>query len=367
MVEPSFTQGYSRPGERCAADGEQTTLPDRARDPNRERGLAVVLTAALILAACSAQENDAATAMQAPPPAGSLPDTAEPSMPNPLADTKWQLVEFRSMDDSQGVSRPDDPSKYVMELDADGTVAMRLNCNRATGTWTARAAAGGGSGSFEFGPLAMTRALCPPSSMDQQIASQAEYIRGYLVRDGNLYLSLMADGGIYAWEPRPGAIAFETEPDADIEAAIRAASPDYTREIADIGGNNTARYIYSRIDLNDDGKDEVFVYLLGSIFCGTGGCNLQLLERSDGGYALVNEFPTTETPVIVTTQKSNGWKDIWRYRAGGGAPANYIAARFDGQKYVDAEVVPADESPAGMRVLAGDFSFQQGIPLEPVD
>jgi hypothetical protein len=75
----------------------------------------------------------------------------------------------------------------------------------------------------------------------------------------------------------------------------------------------------------------------------------------------------TKAPVIVASEKSNGWKDIWRYRAGRGAPANYIADRFDGEKYVDAEVVPADELPAGIRVLADDFAFQQGIPLEPVD
>jgi hypothetical protein len=31
--------------------------------------------------------------------------------------------------------------------------------------------------------------------------AQAEYLRSYLLTDGKLYLSLMADGGIYAWEP----------------------------------------------------------------------------------------------------------------------------------------------------------------------
>jgi len=367
MLRFSPRQAISGQVERTVAGGEQTTLSDRVRDSYREPAGGIALAAALALAACSPQEDGAATAIQDPPQAGSVPGAAESSATNPLSDTIWRLVEFQSMDDSQGVSRPDDPSKYVMELSADGSVAMRLNCNRATGTWTAQAAADGASGRFEFGPLAMTQALCPPPSMDEQIAMLAEYIRGYLVRDGNLYLSLMADGGIYAWEPWAEEIPFETEPDADIEAAILDASPDYTRELTEIGGNNPARYIYSRIDLNADGKDEVFVYLLGSFFCGTGGCNLQLFERADDGYALVNEFPITETPVIVASEKSNGWNDIWRYRAGGGAPANYIADRFDGERYVDAEVVPADESPAGMRVLAGDYTFQQGIPLEPVD
>jgi heat shock protein HslJ len=120
---------------------------------------------------------------------------------NPLAGTSWRLVEFQSMDDAQGTTRPEDPALYTMTLNADGTVAMQLNCNRASGAWSAVPSADGDSGSIEFGPLAMTRAFCPPPSMDQSIAAQTGYIRSYLLRDGRLYLSLFADGGIYVWEP----------------------------------------------------------------------------------------------------------------------------------------------------------------------
>jgi hypothetical protein len=35
------------------------------------------------------------------------------------------------MDDAIRTERPDDPSLYTMQLNSDGTVAMRLNCNRA--------------------------------------------------------------------------------------------------------------------------------------------------------------------------------------------------------------------------------------------
>jgi heat shock protein HslJ len=124
-----------------------------------------------------------------------------PAPKSPLADTQWRLVEFQSMDDAQGTTRPSDPSLYTMRLDADGTVSMRLNCNRATGTWSAEPSSDPNSGGFTFGPLAMSRAHCPPPSMDEGIARQSQYIRGYLLKDGRLYLSLMADGGIYAWEP----------------------------------------------------------------------------------------------------------------------------------------------------------------------
>lgn len=120
----------------------------------------------------------------------------------PLAGTSWRLVEFQSMDDAIGTQRPADPSVYTMQFDADGTVQMRLDCNRATGTWSAEPGSDDSSGRFSLGPLAMTRALCPPPSMDQRIASHAQFIRSYVLKDGRLYLSLMADGGIYAWEPQ---------------------------------------------------------------------------------------------------------------------------------------------------------------------
>jgi heat shock protein HslJ len=121
-----------------------------------------------------------------------------------LQDTQWRLVEFQSMDDATGTVRPSDPSAYSMRLNRDGTVTMRLNCNRASGSWFAEPGSDGASGRFEFGTLAATRALCPPPSMDERIAANAGFIRSYLLKDGRLYLSLMADGGIYAWEPDTG-------------------------------------------------------------------------------------------------------------------------------------------------------------------
>jgi heat shock protein HslJ len=120
-----------------------------------------------------------------------------------LAGTDWQLVEFQSMDDSIGTIRPEDPAQFTMRLNDDGTVNMRLDCNRATGTWSSEAGPSGDSGRFTFGPLAATRALCLPPNLDERIARDAEYVRSYLFRDGKLYLSLMADAGIYAWEPAP--------------------------------------------------------------------------------------------------------------------------------------------------------------------
>ena len=120
---------------------------------------------------------------------------------NLLSGTEWRLVEFQSMDDTIGTIKPEDPSLFSMRLNKDGTVNMHLDCNSASGTWISESSDDGSSGHFEFGALAATRAMCPPPNLDEHILAQARYIRGYLLRGGKLYLSLMADGGIYAWEP----------------------------------------------------------------------------------------------------------------------------------------------------------------------
>jgi heat shock protein HslJ len=318
------------------------------------------------------------TGEQAPPPPASQEAGAPAATPpaaaaaaaevaTGLADTQWRLVEIQSMDDAQGTAKANDPSLYTMRLNRDGSVSMRLNCNRATGTWKAEPSADPASGRFEFGPLAGTRALCPPPSLDERVTSDARYVRSYLLKDGRLHLSLMADGGIHVWEPMKD-VAFEATADAALEGAIRKASPSYTKAVVDAGGGTgRARYAYNRIDLNNDGREEVLVYLLGSVFCGTGGCNLLLFTRAETGYTLVNDLPISRTPVIVSTETTGGWSDIVKLESGGGTSASYVRYTFDGTRYVERERLAATAPPAGIRYLAGDLTFDKGIPLEPGD
>lgn len=54
---------------------------------------------------------------------------------------------------------------------------------------------------LQLGPLALTRAMCPPESLHDQIIKHWNFIRSYIIRDDHLFLSLMADGGIYEFEP----------------------------------------------------------------------------------------------------------------------------------------------------------------------
>lgn len=284
---------------------------------------------------------------------------------NRLTDTEWRLEEIQSMDDAIGNSRPNDPNLYTMRLNNDGTVAMHLNCNSATGKWSAEAGPEGSSGRFEFGPLASTRALCPPPSLEETVTMQAPFVRSFLLKDNRLYLSLMADGGIFVWAQNDEE-PFLTKPDSSLEKAILQAEPDYTRKVVELGGGiGKGRYVYGRVDLNGDGRDEVFVYLLGSIFCGTGGCNLMLFTDSSNGYSLIDEFAISRLPIIVSTDKSKGWHDLIRLESGGGVSASYVRHSFNGNSYVEQERLPVDRAPPGKKYLSGELTFEKGISLEP--
>ena len=118
-----------------------------------------------------------------------------------FAGTAWQLVAIQSMDDAQGTTTVDDPGRFTLEFGRDGRVAFRLDCNRATASVTLTPAADGSSGSIAFGPIAGTRALCPPPHLDERIVRDMAHVSGYLLKEGKLYLSLMADAGIYEWAP----------------------------------------------------------------------------------------------------------------------------------------------------------------------
>jgi len=117
-----------------------------------------------------------------------------PQGPPPLGGTSWQLVKFQGGDGK--TLTPDDRAKYTLSFGTNGNLSARIDCNRGRGSWTSP-----GPGQVRLGLLALTRAMCPPGSLHDQVVRQLSFIRSYTVKDGHLYLSLMADGGIYEFEP----------------------------------------------------------------------------------------------------------------------------------------------------------------------
>lgn len=111
-----------------------------------------------------------------------------------LGGTAWQLVKISSMDDS--TYEPDDGSRYTLNFGDDGAATMIIDCNRGTGSWASES-----DGQLQFGPIAATRAMCPPGSLHDRYLGQFEWVRSYVMKDGHLFLATMADGSIIEFEP----------------------------------------------------------------------------------------------------------------------------------------------------------------------
>ncbi|MGK2882557.1 MAG: META domain-containing protein [Mycobacterium sp.] len=118
-----------------------------------------------------------------------------------LDGTSWQLVTIESMADHQGSTGVDDPASYTVSFAEGGQAAFQIDCNHGSGAWEAAPSGTDGTGTLTFGPIALTMMSCPQPSVDQQVSSYLPFVRGYVLADDRLHMSLEADGAILTWEP----------------------------------------------------------------------------------------------------------------------------------------------------------------------
>lgn len=79
------------------------------------------------------------------------------------------------------------------------------------------------------------------------------------------------------------------------------------------------------IDLNNDGKKEIFVNFISPYFCGTGGCTMLLLNSD---LKLITTFTVTQTPLYAEKDLVNGYKKLLVKSEG-----DWKELTFDGKKY----------------------------------
>ena len=104
------------------------------------------------------------------------------------------------------------------------------------------------------------------------------------------------------------------------------------------------RFQAAEVDLNGDGLNEVIVHITDPSFCGTGGCNTLILERSGSGYRTVTDIAIARPPIRVLASYSHGWRDLGVTVVGGGILTAYEARlRFNGQSYPSNPTVPPAE------------------------
>jgi para-nitrobenzyl esterase len=118
---------------------------------------------------------------QAPEPAGG-------SIPPELRGTAWRWVGVTSPPESFTVDQPD---RYTLSFIEGDKVALRADCNRGIGS-----VASSSPGALAIGPLAMTRARCPPGSLSDRFARDVSRAIRFLIRGDELQLELPADAGV---------------------------------------------------------------------------------------------------------------------------------------------------------------------------
>lgn len=111
--------------------------------------------------------------------------------------------------------------------------------------------------------------------------------------------------------------------------------------------DNSKKFIFFEYDLNEDGKKEILVGLTGGYFCGTGGCT-QLLLDDQGN--VITQFSVSGNPVVIDTNKTNGWKDLFIYSGN-----KYRIVKFNGKTYPsnpsilpELKVTPGDGLPRAL-------------------
>ena len=149
----------------------------------------------------------------------------------------------------------------------------------------------------------------------------------------------------------------ETKKDATLEEA-------FAKEFDLNKGTDFIRYYYNKIDLNDDQIPETFVYLVGPMVCGTGGCSALLLEEKNGDYTVKSRFSLVRTPVIIQNETTNGWKNIVMYVAGGGIEPGYHQLKFDGENYPSnpsVQPIVEEDKIKGIGIMNDEIAEDTGI------
>lgn len=104
-----------------------------------------------------------------------------------LVGEPWQWIWFS--DPVDGPQTIEEPDRYQVEFRAEGQVAVKADCNSASGTYTTE----DGGISIEIGP--MTMAMCGPESLSDVFVQYLGAARIYRIEDQDLFLDLFADSG----------------------------------------------------------------------------------------------------------------------------------------------------------------------------
>ena len=221
------------PAEATAAPEQPTAAPATVVSET----VVVTATVAAPAATIAATEVVTGTAAVETP---ATPTADQVMGANPLVGVVWEWAALLKTKPAVQSVVPD-PSAYTVTFSDDGTVAIKADCNNASGTYTLD----NDALTIQIGPV--TRAACPPGSLSDLMLASLSKVGSYLIDGGDLILRtadtgtsmLFRNGGPPAVPAAPAAPA-ATEAPAGAAAPAPAQTPTARCDCACAGRNGMA-------------------------------------------------------------------------------------------------------------------------------
>ena len=120
-------------------------------------------------------------------------------------------------------------------------------------------------------------------------------------------------------------------------------------------------FIYNAIDLNNDGKDEYLVELIGSDWCGSGGCTVLILDKN---FKLNTKITVVNDPVYVGASNNKetnmGYANIYIQNKDG----SVAKLAWNGKKYpTNPSIAPKTDK----KIIIGKLKFLDSTKQEQLN
>ena len=138
-----------------------------------------------LIGGCAHDQAQAPSTVETPAPSDGTTGPQSP-VPSELIGVTWQWTGFTTPVETIKV---DAPERYTIRFEAGGRLAVLADCNRGS------AGVSAGAGNFALGPMALTRAMCPPDSLSDRFVQELGRASSYFLKDGELFLELPVDSG----------------------------------------------------------------------------------------------------------------------------------------------------------------------------
>lgn len=116
-----------------------------------------------------------------------------------LAESSWVLAEISAGQAADAQSEAVEEGLYTLLFRADGSAAMRFDCNRGFGRWQVVEDGGAGQGSIAITDMGVTKALCPPTSISDRVIADFAAFDRYKIVGEQLELKIEQKSVSYHW------------------------------------------------------------------------------------------------------------------------------------------------------------------------